>query len=165
MLRVLSISLAIFISVTPISLVFGDNVDKELMKKDYYTHVYDYTTISFGKINICVRHIFNDKIPKGCELDFTSNQMDNVIKIINTLNQITYVETQSNPEIAFEYGGNCQAISLLAHTYLNKANIKNELVIEKDHMYNTISLDNKIYKLDITNSIFKEINNEKFRKD
>lgn len=165
MLKVLGISIALTLAVSPISLLFSDNIEDGLKNKSYYSHIYDYTSISLGNIHLCYRKVFNDKIPKGCELEFTQNQMDNVVKIINILNQISYVEDQSDPNIAFEYGGNCQAISLLAHAYLDDAGIKNEIIIVKSHMYNTIYLENRVYKLDATNSIFKEINNEKFREN
>lgn len=167
MLKRYIINFIVILSVTflPITITYGEH---PLNSKSYYDYVYDYISISFGKLNIVWRLIYNGKIPKGCELEFGDNQMDNVVKIVNLLNQITYVEKQPNPNIAFEYGGNCQAISLLANAYLNKAGIDNKLSVKRDHMYNTLTIDGKLYKLDIVNEIFMEINggdNVKLRKN
>lgn len=168
MLRRLIINLifAIVVASSNLSVTFGDDIEKCLSNKTYYSHIYNYKYISLGKFNICRMCIYDDRIPKGCELEFSNNDMDNVVKIINILNQVTYVEDQPNPAVAFEYGGNCQAITLLAHSYFNKANIKNNIVVTRNHMYNTIEINGKLYKVDITNSIFIEGGqNEKSGKD
>ena len=160
---IINVVIILLVTFLPISVSYGEPIKG----KDYYPYVYDYTSISFGKFNIVWRNIYNGKIPKGCELDFGENDMDNVVKVINLLNQITYVEKQPNPNIAFEYGGNCQAITLLAQAYLNNAGLSNDLYMEKDHMYNTVIIDGVLYKLDIVNEIFMELgggNDVKFRK-
>ena len=127
-----------------------------LETKLYYNRLVDYVDLTTGKIHLCLPTVYNYQIPKGHSLEFSGDDMNDVLSIINTLTRVPYDKDQSNPLEVFDAGGNCQAISLLTKAYLDNADIKNILVTEPTHMYNIVYIDGDTYVLDIVNNIFRE---------
>lgn len=75
--------------------------------------------------------------------------------IMDAIGKVNYNETQNDPNLVAEYGGNCQAYSLLLDAYCKENNIESKLYYTSNHMYNQVHLDNIWYKVDITKGIME----------
>lgn len=81
-----------------------------------------------------------------------ANTLDNILEAIG---QVNYNETQNNPDKIEEYGGNCQAYTLLLDAYCKDNNIESKIFYSTNHMYNRVKIDNVWYKLDLTKGIME----------
>lgn len=135
---------------------------KEKFGEDY-AFVYDYSRIDFGNFALVIPKTFDnlsssrladslmDKVDLG-----NSSKMSILQSAINMVNDFVYDNTASNPSEVIESGtGNCQALSLVLSSVLNKVSIENKVVVDDNHMYNEVNIDGTAYLVDMANRSIK----------
>lgn len=152
---ILAIPLTYSLSTGELYIHANDDLEKYLSTKEHYENILNYTNYNMGNLNITFvdRYKPINKLPEVYE--FTDSDEDKLRKIINYLNRYPYNDIQNDPSLLEEYGGNCQAKSLLAKNYFDKENWSNELVYTEDHMYNRVKINDNWYTLDLTENILK----------
>lgn len=129
-----------------------DIIDLELslhdkLGKDYF-RLYDYTYFETTSKTIVFPKVFS--ISKSDLPDFGGSAREIIQKSIDYVNSFSYTRLQSNPSKMRKTGeGNCQAMSLLLDSILQKHKLKSLLVIENNHMKNKVYLDEKCYYIDL----------------
>ncbi len=76
-------------------------------------------------------------------------------EIMDAIGKVNYNETQNDPNKISDYGGNCQAYSLLLEAYCKQNNITSKLHYTDKHMYNHVQLMGVWYKVDVTKGIME----------
>ena len=138
-------------------IISSGDVEKYLSSKDYYNEILDYTNYKMGNINVTFMERFNsDEIELENIYESKDSNMEKLRKVINYINEYKYNDFQNDPRLLKEYGGNCQAKSLLAEEYFKSLNWESELVTTTDHMYNRVKVDDTWYKLDLTYNVLEK---------
>lgn len=142
-------------------IVKGEDIESYLESKPKYEEILNYTNYKLGETNICFASRYNREPLIYNIIDSKCSDRDNVRNIINYLNDFEYNEIQNDPTLLDEFGGNCQAKSLLAQDYFKELGLENEIIYTTDHMYNKVKIDEDFYKIDLTyNTMTKEKINE-----
>lgn len=121
----------------------------EKFGEEYYK-IFNYSSIEvFGDYSILFVYKFD---PKWHKLpDFEGSELEILQQSIDYVNGFTYSRNKSNPNDIKEVGvGNCQASSLLLGAVLDKHGIENDLVVEENHMYNKVVLEDSSYEIDLS---------------
>lgn len=159
-------SLLIFVSVityplaTERILITTGDIEKYLSSKDYYEKILDYTNYSMGNLNITFVERYRDDVELVSVYKETDNDMEKLRKIVNSINEYSYNDLQNDPKLLSEYGGNCQAKTLLADQYFNQLGWESDIVTEPGHMYNKVKVDGSWYTLDLTYNTLERMNNK-----
>lgn len=83
------------------------------------------------------------------EIDIEVKDMDEVIQIMS---EFVYSELQSNPEELISTGyGNCQSMTIYASALLDSIDIRNEIVVTPDHMFNRVHTGEEVVDIDFAN--------------
>lgn len=89
------------------------------------------------------------------EIPKEKSQAGTLDNILEAIGQLNYNENQNNPDKIEEYGGNCQAYTLLLDAYCKQNSIESKIFYSTNHMYNRVKIDNVWYKLDLTKGIME----------
>lgn len=139
----------------------AENIEDYLASEPKYVEVLNYTNYKLGDTNICFTARYKREPLMLNVINSRDTDRDNVRNIINFINEFEYNELQNDPTLLDEFGGNCQAKSLLARDYFNELGLENNIVYTEDHMYNRVKIDKDYYKIDLTyNTMTKEEVNE-----
>lgn len=129
-----------------------DIIDLELslqdkLGKDYFK-LYDYDYFETASKTFVFPKVFS--VSKSDLPDFEGDSKEIVQKSIDYVNNFSYTKLQSNPNEMRKSGvGNCQAMSLLLDSILQKHKINSSLIVENNHMKNKVYLDEKCYYIDL----------------
>lgn len=129
-----------------------DIIDLELslqdkLGKDYFK-LYDYDYFETASKTFVFPKVFS--VSKSDLPDFEGDNKEIVQKSIDYVNNFSYTKLQSNPNEMRKSGvGNCQAMSLLLDSILQKHKINSSLIVENNHMKNKVYLDEKCYYIDL----------------
>lgn len=97
--------------------------------------------LKMGKLYLYKYSQFEKVIPEE-----DVKNLDDVMQVMAGFN---YSNMQNNPHELKETGyGNCQALTLYADALFDKIGVKSDIVVEGEHMYNTIMQDGKITIID-----------------
>lgn len=120
---------------------------KDNLGKDYFK-MYDYTYFEIGSRVFVLPKMFSAKdfnLPK-----FEGGAKEIIQKCIDYVSNYNYTKLQSSPSEMVRSGqGNCQAMSLLLDSILQKHGLDSSLVVESNHMRNKVELDDKFYYIDL----------------
>lgn len=68
--------------------------------------------------------------------------------------KLDYIETQSNPNILFQDGGNCQAFAIYVCAVLTEMGYDNGFIPSINHICNWVVLEDGVYRIDIVRRSF-----------
>lgn len=137
----------------------GD-IEKNLENKDYYEKILDYTNYKLGEMNVTFIERYRDDIKLTSVYKESDNDLEKLRKIVNYINEYSYNDLQNDPNLLKEYGGNCQAKTLLANQYFNELAWESDIVTQPGHMYNKVKVNGDWYKLDLTYNTLERIKNK-----
>ena len=125
-----------------------DVLKLNLQSKYAYLYDYKYINIPFTYYSLV--------LPSYANLDdlsvpsFTGSSESIINSAVSFINSFDYSYEQSNPYKMLKSGkGNCQAMSIVLDKIMKDNKIDSSIVVEEDHAYNLVSLDNKDYVIDL----------------
>lgn len=126
-------------------------VEEYLMQRydDDYYKILDFKAIKIGGFYLLVTELFEDdlSLPK-----FSGSDEEILKQSIDYLKQFDYDYSQNNPSKLLKTGkGNCQAMSIVLKSLLERNGVICNVMISDNHAYNVIVMDDKVYTVDITN--------------
>ncbi len=80
-----------------------------------------------------------------------------------TLCTLDYNEFQSNPNILFQEGGNCQAFAIYVRAILTEMGYDNGFIPYSDHICNWVVLEDGIYRIDIVKKAFTKFSDNELK--
>jgi len=151
---ILFILLITSIFIVPIlssKLTLGDKILDESFK--YTSNTWQNTEISESLAYLCDLNE-DDEEKIYCVYNFINDNTKygitrNLDKVSNSLNK---------PEDIFSKPSLCRDVSVLAKSIFDNMGIENEFVLEPNHVYNKVFLNNKTYIVDIAKNKFKNGN-------
>lgn len=129
-----------------------DDCVKEKAPDDYYKY-YNYKVVDFLPFKIVGAY---SKIEFETP-SFEGTEEEIVSSVFGYLEKFNFSESQSNPNEIEEFGGNCQAFTLLFKKMCDEGGIENYVETTETHMSNLVVLNNKKYKIDVPNRILEEV--------
>lgn len=125
-----------------------------------YAMMYDYTYINVFNGALIVPKYF-DKNSKSVP-EFEGSTLDILQQSIDYVNTISYSRNESDPNVSLKTGvGNCQSMSLILDSLLSKYDLNSSIIIDDNHMFNKVTLDDVVYLVDLAGgSIEMEVNDE-----
>lgn len=122
---------------------------RESMGEEDYFNVYDYSFLTFGYLSI-VRYYDNLDFYKPLYEGAPSKRLSS---IFNYVTGLRINSLNSNPNLAIDEGGNCHALSLIFKEVClaNSIDCKIEEDYGENHVYNLVTIDGTIYKVDLIN--------------
>lgn len=134
-----------------------DDIEFNLQMKlnSDYALMYDYTYIPIKGYSIVFPKVFDvstNKLPS-----FSGTDMEIIQQCIDYVNEATYSKNDSDPNGILKGGtGNCQAMSIILHTLLDKHNIENGVILTEDHMSNELFVNGSKYLVDLAKNIIQK---------
>ena len=119
-----------------------------ILSSDIYT---------IGNIDFIVSDKYNTQASNLKNINNNNSEVVLFDNIMDAIGNINYNKEQNNPDLIPDFGGNCQAYSLLLDSYCNKYNIKSNIKYTSNHMYNEVCLNSVWYKVDLTDGIMENI--------
>lgn len=120
---------------------------------DAYPYILNCKILTVGTVDI----IFTKEYRKYTLPTFhkSTNELNEFNTILDKIGGVKYSDSQNDPDKVKQYGGNCQALSLLLDYNCKKYGITSKLEYNTNHMWNSVQLDQKWYKVDLTKNEMK----------
>lgn len=141
--------------------VFISELESELFEKlgNDYPYMYDYKYYVMGSLTLVLPKMFVaedlkdssiESLIKTKEGDLPENAVLALVQdFVDFVSSLNYYRDSSNPNEAVESGGNCQAMSLLLQSLLSRMNITSNMVLDDNHVYNKVIINDVVYLIDI----------------
>jgi hypothetical protein len=146
--------LLLFTIAKSLILVHG-NVEKELAdrKGEDFGKVLSYQWVELGGDWNLVKLKYYEPV-KNAPIFSIKDERDKFEKIIDS-SKFSYKAAQSDPNLLFSAGGNCQAVSLYLYDTFKKNKLKTGLGLDLgiDHMYTWVIVNGIKYKVDLVNNV------------
>lgn len=152
--------IVIGVKTNSIMIIKGSTIDDiefslQMKLQSDYALLYDYNYITLKGYSLVFPKIFDistNKLPT-----FKGTEVEVVQQCIDFVNESTYSKNDSDPNgILKKEVGNCQAMSIILHSILDKHNIENDLTLTEDHMSNELIVNGTKYLVDLSNNIIQK---------